>query len=132
DMNYYPPSTIKSFLATAFILAVIGWGGIAVVIIYTLPTLGPRWLFFFLGMLAISGTVLPIMAFLNRRFPSTPPLQRRTTVLREAILVGIYVSTLAWFQLGRALTFPLAIVFALGLGALEWLLRLRENSRWEP
>jgi hypothetical protein len=81
--------------------------------------------------LGVTGTALPVIAFLNRRFPSTPPASPGT-VLREAILIGIYVPTLAWLQLGRALTFPLALVIAVGLVALEWLLRLRESSRWAP
>ena len=126
----FPPS-LKTLWPTAFLLTVIGWGGLFVVITYMLPTLGPRWLFFFLSVLAVTGTSLPVTAFLNRRFPTTPP-PTRSTVLREAVLIGIYVPTLAWLQLGRALTFPLALVFAVGLVALEWLLRLREGSRWEP
>ncbi len=123
--------SVKAFLPTSFLLAVIGWGGLFVVVMNMLPTLGPRWLFFFLSVLAVTGTTLPLAAFLNRRFPSNPP-PKRVTVLREAVLVGIYVPTLAWLQLGRALTFPLVLVFASGLAALEWLLRLREHSRWEP
>ncbi len=130
-MNYQSNLSVKSFLPASCLLIVIGWGGVVAVVMVMLPTLGPRWLFFFLSVLAVTGTALPVVAFLNRRFPSTPPATKGA-VLREAILVGIYVPTLAWLQLGRALTFPLALVIAVGLLALEWLLRLRENSRWEP
>jgi hypothetical protein len=52
-------------------------------------------------------------------------------VLREALLVGIYIPTLMWLQLGRALTPPLALVLAVGFLVVEWLIRLREQSRWE-
>jgi hypothetical protein len=121
----------KALLPTALLLSLSGWGGLAAVVMLTLPRLGPRWLFFFFSVLAVSGTVLPIMAFLNRRFPTIPPATR-VTVLREASLAGIYISTLAWLQLGRALVVPLAIVLALGFVLLEWLIRLRERSRWEP
>jgi hypothetical protein len=130
-MNHQSNISVKSFLPASCLLIVIGWGGVVAVVMVMLPTLGPRWLFFFLSVLGVTGTALPVIAFLNRRFPSTPPASPGT-VLREAILIGIYVPTLAWLQLGRALTFPLALVIAVGLVALEWLLRLRESSRWTP
>jgi hypothetical protein len=126
----YHPAVIY-FLPTAIILCVIGWGGLFLLLINTLPTLGPRWLFFFFGVLALTGTVLPVMAFLNRRFPSQPPATRMT-ILRQALWFGIYVPTLAWLQLGRALTPALAFLLAIGFFLIEWLLRLREKSRWEP
>jgi hypothetical protein len=53
-------------------------------------------------------------------------------IIREAALVGIYFSALAWLQLGRVLTMPLIILLALGLILIEFLIRLREKSRWEP
>jgi len=123
--------TVLSFLPTVILLSIIGWGGLVYLVVYTMPTLGPRWLFFFFGVLALTGTALPIVAFLNRRFPSHPPATRMT-VLREALWFGIYVPTLSWLQLGRALTPALAILLAIGFGLIEWLLRLREKSRWEP
>jgi hypothetical protein len=98
---------------------------------YTLPTVGPRWLFFFLSVLALTGTVLPVVAFLNRRFPSNPPAAP-AVILREAIWVGIYGPTLAWLQIGRVLTPALAVLLATGLILIELLLRLRERSQWKP
>ncbi|MCJ7700214.1 MAG: hypothetical protein MUO62_01410, partial [Anaerolineales bacterium] len=64
--------TVKSTLPAAVPLAVSGWLGLAYLILKTLPTLGPRWLFFFFSVLAVSGMSLPLVAFLNRRFPSQP------------------------------------------------------------
>ena len=100
-------------------------------VMYTLPTLGPRWLFFFFLVCAVTGAGLPVTAYLNWRFPTTPPANQGV-VLREALWGGIYVAVLAWLQLGRALTSPLALLLALGMTGLEWLLRLREHSRWSP
>ncbi|MFH1634792.1 MAG: hypothetical protein ABIG63_12420 [Chloroflexota bacterium] len=123
--------SIRSTLPAAALLAVIGWFGLVYLIIETLPTLGPRWLFFFLSVLALTGTSLPVAAFLNRRFPTKPPASR-AVVVRESALVGIYFATLTWLQLGRVLTLPLVLLLAAGLALTEWLIRLRERSRWEP
>ncbi len=123
--------TAKSVLPAAIILAVIGWGGLGAVVFFTLPTVGPRWLFFFLGVLALTGSALPFVAYLNRRFPSTPPVNSGV-ILRQSVWVGIYAATLAWLQIGRVLTPSLALVLALGFVIIEWLIRLREKSQWKP
>lgn len=112
-------------------LGVIGWGGLILLVFMTLPTLGPRWLFFFLSTLAVSGTALPVVYFFNRRFPSTPPVDGGV-VLREGMWVGVYASLLAWLQMGRVLTSGLALVLALGLAVIEFLLRMGERSQWSP
>ena len=124
------PST-GSFLATTVLLVTLGWGGIFVLVNATLPSIGPRWLMFFLLFVAVTGTALPIVAFLNRRFPSTPPVTR-AIVLRQAIWFGLYATTLAWLQLGRVLTPSVALLLAVGLLLIEILLRLRERSQWKP
>ncbi|MBM3143935.1 MAG: hypothetical protein FJ010_02985 [Chloroflexi bacterium] len=129
ESNNSPP--VRDFLFTALFLALVGWLGLFAVIIRTLPVLGPRWLFFFLLVLAIAGSILPAAAFLNYRFPTTPPA-KRTTVLREALLVSFFIATLAWLQLWRVLTPALIVLLALGIGFIEWMIRLWEGSRWEP
>jgi len=110
---------------------VIGWGGLAALIISTLPTVGPRWLFFFLTVLALTGTTLPIMAFLNRRFPSKPA-PTPGVIVRQALWIGVYGATIAWLQIGQVLTPYLAILLAAGLVLVEFLLRLSEKSQWKP
>ena len=122
---------VRSFLLPAIILGVLGWGGLVFVFMKTLPNVGPRWLFFFFSVMAITGTFLPIVAFLNRRFGKESKVSHGT-VLREALLPGVYFPTLAWLQLSRVLTPVLALLLAIGLALIEWLLRLREKSRWEP
>lgn len=124
-----PPVT--GFLPAAFILFIIGWAGLIAVVVLTLPTVGPRWLFFFLSVMALTGTVLPVVAFLNRRFPSTPP-PTPGVILRQAIWVGVYVPTLTWLQIARVLTPALALLLAVGFILSEGLLRLRERSQWKP
>jgi len=119
------------YLTTGVLLALIGWGGLAAVILYSLPTIGPRWLFFFLGVLALAGTSLPLVYFLNRRFPSIPPVEPGV-ILRQAIWFGIYGSTLAWLQLGRMLSLTVAAILAGVLILVEGLLRMRERAMWKP
>ncbi len=121
---------VANFLPASIFLFIIGWGGLAALIISTLPTVGPRWLFFFLCVLAITGTMLPITAFLSRRFPSTPP-PTTMVVVRQALWFAVYVSTLIWLQMGRVLNPALAILLAIGLGLIEFLLRLSEKSQWK-
>jgi len=123
--------SVRSILPAALILALSGWGGLVYLLVYSLPTLWPRWLFFFLIVLAITGICLPIAAFLNLRFATRPPATQET-ILREAALIGIYFATLAWLQLGRVLNLPLILLLAFGLVLIEFLIRLREKSRWEP
>jgi hypothetical protein len=123
--------TFIFYLLIALILSVIGWGGLFAVIQFTLPTLGPRWLFFFLCVLALSGITLPVTYFINRRFPSHPPADPGV-IVRQAIWVGVYGSTLAWLQLGRMLTLMPAGLLAIGLLLTELLLRMRERARWHP
>jgi hypothetical protein len=121
---------VANFLPASIFLFIFGWGGLVTLVLTTLPTVGPRWLFFFLCVLAVTGTTLPITAFLNRRFPSTPP-PTYMVVVRQALWFAIYVSTLIWLQMGRVLNPALAILLAIGLGLIEFLLRLSEKSQWK-
>jgi hypothetical protein len=118
-------------IITSLFLALIGWGGLGVLFMYTLPTLGPRWLFFFLFMLALSGTVLPLVHFLNRRFPSIPPANGPVLV-RQATWVGIYGDLIAWLLMGRVFNSARAIFLAVGFIIIEILIRMSEQSRWKP
>lgn len=122
---------LRIFLPLSIVLSVIGWGGLWIVIQSTLPTLGPRWLFFFLGVLALTGPALPIVYFLNLRFPSDPPVQE-LVILRQALWVGVFGSTIAWLQLGRVLTTGLALILAGVFVLIEFLLGLFERSHWNP
>lgn len=130
-MNKHTSPPVSFYIPPAVILSIAGWGGLGAVVYYTLPTLGPRWLFFFLLVLAVSGFALPISAYLNRRFPSTPSATV-FTVVREALLVAFFAASLVWLQIGRALTPALVVLLGLSVGGVELLIRLRERSRWTP
>lgn len=116
-------------LFTSLLMLSAGWIGIFLVVLFTVPNLGPRWLFFFLLTLAASGSALPFVYILNRRFPSTPPADG-SVLLRQALLVGGYFDLIAWLAWGRALTLPLALLIGGGLFLFEYLLRLQNRSKF--
>ena len=124
-----PP--FKEYLPAFLILLALGGGGLALVTNLTLPTLGPRWLFFFFLVLLGAGAALPAAYFLNLRFPTKPPAER-SVIMREALWTGVCVSLLAWLRMGRVLTLPLGVIIAAVFVLVELLLRLWERSRWKP
>lgn len=125
------PPPIRTFLPATVILMILGWGGLIAVLAFSSPNGGTRWAFFFSAVLALTGTVLPGVAYLNRRFPSTPP-PTPGTIVRQALWVGIYFPILAWLQIGRVLVPAMALLLAAGFILIEWLLRLRERAQWKP
>ncbi len=124
-----PPFRI--FFFSGVCLAIVGWGGLYYLIQYELPTLGPRWLFFFLLTLALSGVALPVAYLLNYRFSDRSKVTGEL-IARQAIWVGVFGDILAWLQLGRILSFSLAVIIAIGIGFIEYLIQISEKSKWEP
>ena len=124
-----PPFRI--FFFSGSLLAAAGLGGLYYIIQYELPTLVPRWLFFLLLTFALSGLALPAAYFLNYRFSDRQKVTG-TMITRQAIWVGVYGDILAWLQLGRILSFSLAVFIAIGMGFIEYLIQLSERSKWKP
>lgn len=124
------PQDHSGLVIAAAILAFGGWAGLLLLFNVALPTLGPRWLFFVFWVMALTGTAVPFVRYLNRRFAraQAPP----GVILREALFVGMFGASLAWLQISRVLTASLALLIAAGLGALDALLRVRDRSRWVP
>ncbi len=115
----------------AAFFALCGWAGVALLILFTLPFLFPRWLLYFSLFLALTGTVLPVVWYLNRRF-STDRFPSEGVLMREALETASLVVFLVWLQTGRMFTPFLGwIIFAAFL-AVEMLLRIYERSRWSP
>jgi len=124
-------TTFRSYLFSTLALMIIGWGGIAVLLYFSLPFVWARWGFFVFGILALTGTALPIVYFLHHRFPSNPPAGSNV-IVREAMWVGVYGATLAWLQLGRLVTLYVILGLAGGLIAIEYFIRLREKANRTP
>lgn len=124
-------STFSSVLLTSVVLFAVGAVGLVILFNLTVPTLGPRWLMFFLITLAVSGLALPAAYFLNLRFPSSPPADA-SVLLREAIFAAIYVDLIVWLQFGKVLNFAIGLFILVGFALIEFLLRWREHSRFTP
>ena len=84
-----------------------------------------------LVLMALTGTLLPIVYFFHRRFPGEKPAEPNVLV-RQAMWFGVYGATLAWLQLGRLVTVYVILGLAGGLVAIEYFIRLRENAHWKP
>ena len=119
----------KQIILASLALIVIGWSGLALIIFYfeIPPFVWARWGFFVLGIMALTGTALPVVYFLHRRFPSNPPAEPNV-ITRQALWVGVYGATLAWLQLGRLVTLYVIFGLAGSLIAIEYFIRLRESA----
>jgi hypothetical protein len=123
--------SFKPFGLSSLVLMIAGWGGLYFLVTQTLPYVWPRWGFFVLALMALTGTVLPIVYFFHWRFPGEKPADSNV-VVRQAMWFGVYGATLAWLQLGRLVTVYVILGLAGGLAAIEYFMRLRERSHWKP
>jgi len=121
----------RPFGLTSLALMIVGWGGLYFLITQTLPYVWPRWAFFVLVMIALTGTILPVVYFFHRRFPGEKPAESNV-IVRQALWFGVYGATLAWLQLGRLVTIYIILGLAGGLAAIESFVRLREKAQWKP
>jgi len=126
-----PNSSFLPYLASTVSLFVLGFGAAAIAIFAQTPTVWARWLLFFGGTLGLTGLALPVTWFLNLRFPSEPPAGPYV-VVRQAIWVGGYGIVLVWLQQVRLVTLWTGLGLAVGLIAIEYLVRMRERARWQP
>lgn len=108
-------------------MAAGGWFGLYQLVTTVLPRVGPRWLFFVLLQIAVTGTVLPFVRYLNVRFtPVTVELPPGGVLVRQSVWIGLFVVTCAWLQIPRVLTPPIAFFLGLVFVIIEAFLRSRE------
>lgn len=108
-------------------MAGMGWV-LLVRLVHTSPPLAfPRWLFFILLFLAVTGTVIPFVWYLNQRLSRYTPATSGV-LLRQSMWFGMFAVTAMWLQLTRSLTAPIAFFLALAMGVIEVFLRLRERA----
>lgn len=121
-----------SLTLAAWALALLGWGGLVGLIINVDPRVGPLpiWGFFVLWLMAFTGTAVPFVRYLNRRFSPEPA--PASVILRESIWVGLFMATGAWLQRSNLLGSATAGLLLIALVGVEWFLRLRERAEWAP
>ena len=121
-----PPEHTGLLLGGA-LMAFGGWAGLWLLVTSTLPTAFPRWLFFVCLYLAVTGTSLPFVRFLNTRFAGSNGVPGGV-ILRQSIWLGLFVVACAWLQIPRVLNPVIAGVLAISLVVIEFFLRLRERA----
>jgi hypothetical protein len=121
----------RELVTVSLLMGLGGWALIALLVFLATPTLGPRWAFFFALFIALVGTSLPLVWYLNRRF-SPDPFPGLGVLWRESVEVGIWGLFLIWLRVGRLLTPFTAWTLTGAFFAVELLLRLYERSRWVP
>jgi hypothetical protein len=130
-MDENPSPTVRSVLPLALVLIIPGWMWLFYLMTRTVPNLGNRWMFFVSAVLAISGTTMPLVAYLNRFIQPFGPANFET-IVRESSLLGVYAGMLLWLNKGQVLSISVALILAVGLILIELLIRLRMRSQWQP
>lgn len=128
-----PPDHVGVLIAGVFFM-LAGWLGLLQLVLTTLPRVGQRWLFFLLLQIAVTGTVVPFVRYLNVRFtPLTAELPPGGVIVRQSIWIGLFVSLCMWLQIPRVLNAPISVLLALLFIVIEGFLRSREirNERAE-
>jgi hypothetical protein len=118
------------------VLMIGGWWGLFVLIVTMEPFIGgPLWLFFLLLHVAVTGTALPFVRYLNVRFtPQHQPLPPSGVLIRQGVWVGLFAVLCVWLQIikspsgDRMLSLPVAFFIALILVVLEFVIRTREQA----
>jgi hypothetical protein len=79
-------------------------------------------------MVAITGLVLPLVYYLNRRFQPAGAAPRFLTVLRQSLWIGLWVAFCAWLQMNRTFGVAVALLVAFVLFLFELLLQVRHRA----
>ncbi len=126
DLNKTPPDHTGMLIAS-LVMAIGGWIGLYYLVTTQIPRVGQRWLFFVLVQIAVAGTIMPILRYINVRLtPITRMPPPSGVIVRQSVWFGLYVVTCAWLQIPRVLTVPMMFFLALAFVVIELFLRSRE------
>lgn len=121
-----PPDHV-GVLVAGVIFMIAGWAGLVQLIATTRPFVAERWLFFLLLQIAVTGTVIPFVRYLNLRFtPVTDELPPGGVIVRQSVWIGLFVVLCAWLRMPRILNLPIIVLLAILFIVIEAFLRTRE------
>jgi hypothetical protein len=124
--NKTPPDHTGMTIAAVMML-VAGWGGLYYLVTTQVPRVGQRWLFFLLVQIAIAGTTMPFLRYVNVRLtPASRAIPPSGVIVRQSVWFGLFVVTCLWLQIPRVLTVPMIFFLALAFFVIELFLRSRE------
>lgn len=117
-------------LIAAGVMTGLSWALLYQLVTTAVPLAFARWLFFILLYIAATGTALPFVWILNRRFVGRYSVSGGV-MLRQSMWVGLYVVVAAWLQMTRTLNIASGFFLALSVVVVEIFVRLRERAREE-
>lgn len=79
-------------------------------------------------MLAVTGLAMPLVYYGNMRFDTDPGAPAMLVVVRQALLVGLWLSFCVWLQMNRSLSPAIALLVAGVLATFEILLQVRRRA----
>ncbi len=130
-MSDQTTTEFRSIILSSLIMSGTGWAGLYLLFHHWYPSIGPRWMLFFLATIAITGTSLPFIWLLHHRFDSDQPVPQ-STIIRQGLLVGFYAALCIWLQINRNLTLTLVLLLAAGLAFFDNLLSMIKRGTWRP
>ena len=79
-------------------------------------------------MVAVTGLVLPLVYYLNKRLGDGDQLPSLLLVLRQSMWVGLWVAFCVWLQMNRTLGLAVVLLVAAVLVVFEVLLQVRTRA----
>lgn len=79
-------------------------------------------------LMSVTGLMLPLAYFLNRRFDRRYPNPRFLLVLRQSMWVGLWIAFCVWLRMNRTLGLAVVLLVAVVLVLFEVLLQLRTRA----
>lgn len=118
----------RGLLLAALLMVIIGWGGLAYLVVSAKPRIGGEiWLFFILLQIAVTGTGIPLVRWLSLRMLRAGDETPITgLIVRRSVWIGIIAVACAWLMIPRYLSLPIVLILFLLFLVVEIFLRNRE------